>query len=154
MFEKHAGTMIDKVNPFQIAEAPIYPDANFRDFIAPMFAAMAITTHHDLRDAWEAIVTHPAYPHDSHGVVTADDVSDAELKEMLTKFDGLPMIDGPNGTTFDLGDPKTLADVRAGWLRGGWTKHGLWDAEQSPIDAMRARLDAFFREQYHSISHR
>jgi ABC-type Fe3+ transport system substrate-binding protein len=148
MYDKYADVMIDKVNPFAIATPAKYPDPNFRDFIAPMFTAMGIDNQRELRAAWQAIITHPAYPRNEPGIVTADDVSDPQLKAMLRDFDALPVIDGPVGRKFDLADTKTLGEVRSGWLRGGWAKDNLWDAQATPIDALRKHFTAFFRTQY------
>lgn len=152
MYEKYSDRMIDEVNPYATATPVKYPDPNFRDLIAPMYAAMAIDNHHALRDAWEAIVTHPAYPRDARGIVTEEDVTDLKLKSMLIAFDALPVVPGPGGTTFDLGRAETLGEVRNGWIRGGWAKEGLWDAQAAPLDALRKRMAAHFGVQYKSVS--
>lgn len=151
MYDKYGDRMIDRVNPYAIATPVKYPDPNFRDLIAPMYAAMAIDNHHHLRDAWDAIVTHPAYPRDAPGMVTAADVEDAQLRAMLTAFDVLPTIPGPNATMFDLADAKGIAEVRNGWMRGGFAKDGLWDAETSPLDALRKIMGRFFQTQYQAV---
>jgi hypothetical protein len=72
----------------------------------------------------------------------------------LQAFDALPTIAGPGGALFDLADTTTLGDVRNGWLRGGWARDGLWDAEATPVDAMRKHFGAFFRQQYARTSKR
>lgn len=148
MYDKYSDRMIDQVNPYATATPVKYPDPNFRDLIAPMYAAMAIDNHHQLREAWNAIVTHPAYPKDDRGVVTADDVSDAGLKAMLTDFDALPRIPGPNGASLDLADAPALGEIRNGWIKGGWAKDGLWDAQSPPIDALRKLIGEYFRRRY------
>jgi iron(III) transport system substrate-binding protein len=150
MYQDHFDTFIDKVNPFELATPVEHPDPNVRDFIAPMFAAIAMDTHDELRRAWETIVTHPAYP-DYPGIVTADDVSDPTLKRMLALFDDLPSVAGPDSAQLSLADVKNLGPVRQGWLRGGWSGAGLWDDQSSAADAMRREFVKFFREKYRQI---
>lgn len=152
MFEKYGDRMIDRVNPFDIATAVTYPNPNFRDLIAPMYAAMAIDNHQQLREAWNAIVEHPAYPSGVAGVVTADGVDDPGLARMLALFDEMPIVHGPEGAMFDLAQENDLGAVRRGWVRGGWAGAGLWDAQATPMDALRKRMGEFFRDRYAETS--
>ena len=154
MYEKYSDRMIDQVNPYVIATPVKYPDPNYRDLIAPMYAAMVMDNHHALREAWNAIVEHPAYPREAGNIVTADDVDDAELKAMLAAFDRLPVIAGAGRESLDLADEKALGAVRNGWVRNGFAKDGLWDAESTGLDALRKRMGAFFHEQYAEASSR
>ena len=70
---------------------------------------------------------------------------------MLERFDAMPSVRGPGETEFDLGDPDVLVEVKAGWLRGGWEREGLWPENADPSHFLRRRLGAFFVEQYQSI---
>jgi iron(III) transport system substrate-binding protein len=146
---------VDKVDPWQIATAVENPNRSFRAFLPTIFVAFSIDNRQLLRDAWQAIVTHPAYAaaatSSGRTVVTADDVADPDLRRMLELFDALPTVRGPAGATFDLGDPATLEKVRAGWLKGDWAKDGLWPADALPAEVLRAEMTAFFRRQYEEI---
>jgi ABC-type Fe3+ transport system substrate-binding protein len=143
---------IDRANPFEIARPFAHPNRNIRSFVAPLFAGLAIENHEQLRHAWEAIVAHPAYP-DTREIVTAADVDDPELAAMLGRFDAMPAVAGPGGTTYDLADPETLGAVKTGWLRSpGWRDEGLWPRDASPADVLRRDFVAFFREQYERIA--
>ncbi len=151
MYERHFDRMIDRVNPFEIA-APVDANPSFRAFIAPLFAAMAMDTHDDLEAAWQAIITHPAYPHSGQQrIVTAEDVRDPTLRGMLELFDALPTIEGPEGQVFDLANGSHLEPVRRGWLRREWAAEGLWHEEATPAEEMRKRFVAFFRRNYRQI---
>jgi iron(III) transport system substrate-binding protein len=152
MYQRHFEQFADKVNPFEIATAIANADPNYRDFIAPMFSAMAMDNHEELKQAWASIASHPSYPADTaEAVVTAPQVIDPDLQRMLELFDALPSIDGPDGAVFQLADPASLAQVRSGWIRGQWVDGRLWNRETSPGDAMRQRFGAFFRENYRQI---
>jgi len=153
MYERHFSEFIDQVNPYEIATPAAYPDGNVRDFISPLFAAMAMDTHHELREAWKAIISHPAYPRDPAAtIVTADQVSDPTLREMVTLFDAMPSLPGADGgSELSLTDATHLGVLRAGWVKGGWKERGLWSAEETPVDAMRKRFGAFFRANYRKI---
>ena len=63
--DAHLAECIDPVDPFAIATRAPYPNYAARSFIAVLFGALAMDTHHDLQAAWTAIVTHPAYPADA-----------------------------------------------------------------------------------------
>ena len=103
-----------------------------------------------LSDAWGAIIKHPAYP-PGREIVTAADVQDPELKQMLARFDAMPEVPGPDGTSYDLGDPATLAEVKAGWLRDGWKDQDLWPEFAEPSAYLRLELGEWFADQYRSI---
>lgn len=150
MYEQYFDHFIDRVNPFELAQPAAYPDPNFRDFIAPMFAAMTMDSHHDLKEAWNAITSHPAFPTDG-GMISTADVLDETLAAMIELFDAMPSIEGPNGHMISLTDANRLGEIRDGWLRGGWRGEGLWIAEASPADEMRRRFGEFFRGNYQRI---
>ncbi|MFO0829638.1 MAG: extracellular solute-binding protein [Phycisphaerales bacterium] len=141
---------VDRVDPWKIATAVENPDKNYRAFLPSIFVAMAIDNRAGLRAAWNAIVDHPAYPRTAD-LVTAADVDDPTLKSMLEHFDAMPIVAGPDGTSFDLGEVRTLAAVRDGWLKGGWAKDNLWPSDALPAEVLRTRMTAFFRDQYRAI---
>lgn len=150
MYAKHFERFIDRVNPFELAQAANFPDVPFRDFIAPMFAAMVMDTHHDLKDAWRAIASHPEMAA-HHGLVDAEGVGDPTLQQMLRLFDAMPEIEAPGGGKYSLRDATHLSVVKDGWLLRGWKDQGLWHREASPADEMRKRFGAFFRANYRRI---
>lgn len=150
MYEKHFDRMIDKVNPFDMATPIEYPNPNFRDFIAPLFSAMVMDTHEGARAAWKAIISHPAFPA-ANGLVKPEEIADERLRNMIELFDAMPTITGPDGQVFSLDSDGSLAEVRNGWLRGGWTDKGLWHSEASPVDVMRRQFADFFRVNYRRI---
>ncbi len=152
MYEKYRQRMIDDVDPFALGTPIANLDRNYRSFVAVLFTAMAMDSHHELAAAWKAIVQHPAYPHGSSGaIVTADMVSDLQLRRMLEIFDAMPTIEGPDGAIFDLADPAVLGLVKAGWLRGGWADAELWPKAAKPADVLRRRFGGQFREHYRQI---
>lgn len=153
VYEKHMQRMVDEVNAFDLAAPLDDPHPDFRSFVVVMFSAMAMDTHHDLVRAWDAIVSHPAYPTASGagGIVTADDVDDPQLVRMLELFDAMPTIAGLNGERFSLADRANLSTIRQGWLREGWAGSGLWNPESTPADEMRRQFGRFFRETYQEI---
>ncbi len=142
MYQNHKDQFVDQVNPFETMTPVEHPNPNYRDFIAPLFAAMVMDNHRELKRAWKAITSHPLY-----GTRT----SDPRLTEMLRLFDAMPEIEGPSGATYSLQDEASLALVRNGWLRGGWKDQNLWNPEDSPVDVMRRRFGEFFREKYRRI---
>jgi len=145
---------IDDVNPYEIAEPVDDPQSAYRAFIAPLFSAMAIDGHDELVAAWSAIVEHPAYPFPKgpHApLVMAGDVEDPQLRSMLEAFDDLPVLPAPGGGSLDLDDPSTVAAAKAGWLRGGFAGDGLWPSAADPVDVLRRRAGAFFRERYRAV---
>jgi ABC-type Fe3+ transport system substrate-binding protein len=147
MYQSHREKFIDQVNPFELATPAAHADPNFRDFVAPLFAAMAMDNHHELKHAWKAIVSHPAYPR-RQGIVEASDVEHPQLRQMLDLFDAMPLVPGPDGQQYGLGDPVTLGPVRQGWLRNGWQEEGLWNRQTTPADELRRQCGSFFRENY------
>jgi len=152
MYETHFDRFIDQVNPFEIGTPIENPNSDYRAYIAVLFNAMAMDSHHELREAWAVIVEHPAYPRNSAEVlVTAEDVNDPTLAAMLEAFDALPTVPGPDGQRFDLNNPADLEAVKGGWLRGGWADERLWPEAARPTDVLRRRLGAFFRRQYADI---
>jgi iron(III) transport system substrate-binding protein len=150
MYAKHFDRLIDRVDPFKLATPAAHADPNFRDFVAPLFAAMAMDNHHELKEAWKAIVTHPSFPPllNRDGVVSSDDVADPQLRQMLELFDAMPNVSGPDGQQYGLGDPKALGPVREGWLRNGWHDKGLWNRQTTPADELRRQCGTFFRDNY------
>lgn len=161
MYRDHFNEFIDKVNPFELATAVKNPNENIRDLIGPVFAAMVMDNHKGLKDAWRAIITHPAYPRGSigggdgeahgGGMVRAEDVSDPTLRKMIELFDSMPEIAAPDGKSVPLGDAARLGEIRNGWVKSKWKDDGLWDPQTGPTDEMRRRFAAFFRERYREI---
>ena len=74
-----------------------------------------------------------------------------ELKGMLERFDAMPVVTGPDGTTYDMADPEDLAAVKAGWLRGGWDDAGLWPLHADPPMVLRRNWGDWFAGQYRTI---
>jgi len=150
MYDKHFDRFIDRVNPFHLATPVDNPNRNVRAFLAVIFAAMVMDNHHELKDAWDAIVSHAAYP-DTGAIVLADDVQDPALRTMLELFDAMPAIEGPNGAAYSLATDQHLAEVRNGWLKSQWADAELWPANAVPADEMRRRFAASFRQNYARI---
>lgn len=148
---RHAARLIDPIDPYVTARPPRHPYAGLRDFVGPLFAAMAIDAHGDLRRAWRRLVDHPAWPHDARGLVMAEDVRDPGLRDLLRRFDAMPVIAGPEGARFDLDDAAALEPVRQGWLRGGWRDAGLWHPELGGRDALRRAATGAFRANYRAV---
>ena len=141
---------IDQVDPLAIASAVKFDNSSMRAFIPIVFSTMAMDTHPQLKAAWSAIISHPAYPRDHHGVVHACDVADAQLKSWLEKFDALPMVPTPQGDK-PLADMDQLKSLRDGWLRDGWKDNHVWPAQSEPADALRRLFLPFFKENYQWI---
>lgn len=137
---------VDRVDPWTLASEIANSSQDMRDFVAPIFVAMAIDNRALLRSAWQAIASHPEYPKDG-GMMAAREAHDPVLREMLEAFDALPSVPGPDGATFDLNDASQIAAVRAGWLKGGWRNAGLWNRDDAPSDVLRQRFAQFFREK-------
>ncbi len=151
MYATDLPRFVDQVDPWTIATAVEKQDPSFRAFLPVLFVAMAIENRALLREAWLAIVQHPAYPRNHAGIVGADDVTDSTLREMLQRFDALPEVAAPGGEQRSLADPANLAAVKAGWLKSGWKNDGLWPVDAAPAEVLRAQMTAFFRSQYESI---
>jgi len=150
MYAKYMDRMVDQVNPYETARPAPYPDRNMRAFIAPIFSAMAMDNHHELMDAWQAIVSHPAFP-DTVDLVTSDDVEDAELKEMLVIFDAMPMIPTNDGGALAMDTPEDRKTLKYGWLRDQWLEDGLWHPEDHGNSALKRTAGEFFRNQYLNV---
>ena len=151
MYDADFDRFVDRVDPWSIATAVEKPNGAMRAFIAPLFRAMALDQAELLETAWRTITSHPAYPADPKGLVTAEDVDDPELRRMLVEFDSFPMIPGPGDTSYDLDDPAALDVVKKGWLRRGWADEGLWPSEGDPTEILRRIARAHFRSAYQSI---
>ncbi len=144
---------VDKINPFD-DQSPLVSNPDFRDFVSPLFVPLAISNTDLLRRAWLAIHTHPAYSSaatTADGIVSAEDVTDPQLKQWLEMFDDLPVLAGPKGQSFDLDDTAVLSVVRKGWIKGGFAADGLWVQPQQPRTVMRRQFNEFFRNQYQRI---
>lgn len=150
LYEHESERFVDRVDPFRDASEPAHRVAGSRAVLAVLFGVMAIESQEPLRAAWRAIVSHPAYPRDRRGLVTAADVDDPTLKTMLERFDALPSVPSPEAT-LDAGDPASLESIERGWIRGAWSGEGLWGPQDRPSEALRARWLPFFREQYEAI---
>lgn len=150
LYTDYAERMIDDIDPYEDAQLPEHPDRAMRAFIAPMFGAMAMDTHEQLVAAWTAIVEHPAYPATT-GLVTADMVEDPTLKEMLTAFDAMPSVPGPDGGLIGLDTANARGIVKAGWLRGVWDGKGLWPADAEPERVLRQYFRDFFAAKYRRV---
>ncbi len=146
LYDDHFNRFIDAVNPFEMEPPRALASPDSRSFIPPLFLAMAVDTHDELRAAWRAIIEHPAYPK-SNGIVTAADVDDPELRSMLERFDSMPTTPGPGGEPLSLATDGALGEA----LRG-WENRDLWPAEAEPAPWCRSRWAAYFREQYRTIS--
>src|SRR5690606_10604504 len=145
--------MIDQVKLFDLYDEPraaLHLNREYWDYVPLLMSSMAIDTDDDLKRAWKAILSHPACP-ESSSIIAADDVEDATLREMLTLFDALPVVDGPAGVVYELAEPEHLAPLRQGWVRGGWADAGLWHPTANPRDVLRVRWTNFFRHNYQEI---
>ena len=135
---------VDKVDPWKLARVISNPNPHVRSFVVPIFVAMSMENRSLLRTAWALIAAHPEYPRDGR-MLLASDATDPTLRAMLTAFDAMPVVPGPNGTTFDLADESALAQVREGWMRGKWKDAGLWGANDVPTDVFRRILSDGFK---------
>ena len=149
LYEVHMEKFIDQVNPYEHAVKAPYSDRNMRAFIAPIFSGMAMDFHELLSEAWHAIVTHPSYP-DVSGIVTADDVEDVELRQMLIAFDAMPEVQTPDGK-LQLNSVSNRAIVKKGWLRDGYADSDYWHKEEKGFRALQNNAARFFKHQYESI---
>jgi hypothetical protein len=150
MYDRFRDRMIDPVDPYEIARPVDEPNRNMRAFIAVLFAAMAMDNHDELKSAWAAITAHPAYP-EGGGLVTAADVDDPALRAMLSSFDTLPEVPGPDGTSYSLDDPAALGELRRGWLDEQWRDAGLWSPDERAEEALRRLLVEAFRDRYRGV---
>ncbi len=150
LYTSELSQFIDQVDPLDIASVVKFDNPSMRAFIPLLFSTMVMDSHRQLQAAWSAIIAHPAYPRDHHGVVHARDVSDAQLQSWLEKFDALPMVPTPNGAK-PLSDINALQLLRDGWLRNGWRNAHLWPDQSEPTDALRQMFLPFFKENYQWI---
>tara|TARA_B100000959_G_scaffold262294_1_gene300580 strand:- start:200 stop:1906 length:1707 start_codon:yes stop_codon:yes gene_type:complete len=151
MYRDHFDDFIDQVDPFANAAVPEHQDRAMRAFIAPLMQAMAMDERSKLRAAWQAIVSHPAYPQGFDGIVTAEDVENPQLAAMISAFDAMPVIVDPDGGRWSLDTREGRDVVKRGWLRGGWSGSGMWDAESEPGPAFRRHAGKFFRERFDAV---
>lgn len=152
--------MVDQVNPYETAKPSPFPDRNMRAFISPLFSAMAMDNHDQLVEAWHAILNHPAYP-DTVEIVTAEDVNDPQLHEMLVAFDSMPMFLNDEQEVVSLESPEHRSALKYGWLRDQWQnvewvdedgeEQRLWDVEERGSNAMRREAAKFYKHSYDSI---
>ncbi|MCH2135706.1 MAG: ABC transporter substrate-binding protein [Phycisphaerales bacterium] len=148
-WERYGDAFIDRdARPGEISP-PAHAHRANRAFIAPLLSAMALDERSGLEAAWEAIVTHPAYPQ-SADIVTGADVEDPELRAMLEAFDAMPTIATPDGEV-SLDTPEGRSLIKAGWLREGWRDDNLWHEQQRGTDALRQEAGRFFRSQYRQV---
>lgn len=144
---------IDSVNLFAEYESASGSESFNRAywaFVPLLFHAITIDTHEELQKAWQAIVQHPAYP-PGIAIVTADDVHDANLKQMLRLFDDLPIVPGPDGSSLDLDDVSNLGAISTGWLDGEWRSADLWDEAANPTDVLRVDLTRAIKQNYRRV---
>ena len=152
VYRDHFDRFVDKVNPWEIATPVEIPNRAMRSFISPLFRGLALDQPEALREAWMTITEHPGYPDDQGPLVVAADVTDPELKAMLEAFDAMPTVPGPDGEPLDLGDPAALAEIKAGWLRGGFDDAGLWDSDADPGEILRRIVRRQAGAHYAAIS--
>jgi hypothetical protein len=152
MYADHFDRFVDQVDPFANAAEPEHADRAMRAFIAPRMQAMAMDERDRLREAWAAITTHPAYPQDATGIVSAEDVDDPELAAMLEAFDAMPEITAPDGVVWSLDTPEGRSVVKRGWLRGGWSSEALWHEQADPATAFRRHAGAYFRDRFNAVT--
>ena len=157
MYDDHLDRLVDRVNPYDLATTVKNANPDYRAFLPAMFVAMAIENRSRMHAAWHAILHHPAYPkpavrdREPSPIVTADDVQDPALKEMIARFDSFPQVPGPNGTLISLGEVARLKELKDGWIGGGWREHGLWPADAAPAEVLRGIMTNHYREQYDAI---
>ena len=151
LYQTYYDRFVDQIDPFVNAEPPPFNDRNMRSFIAIVFQACAMDTVEALQAAWNAIVSHPEYPADAQRIVTADEISNPELKKMLELFDRIPEVPGPNGGTWSLSTREGRAKIKNGWLKRGWSDADLWDPEANPARALRRYLSTRFLKNYTEI---
>lgn len=160
IYTSYMDRMVDQVNPYETARKSPFPDRNMRAFISPLFSAMAMDNHDQLIDAWRAIVNHPAYP-DTDEIVTAEDVDDPQLHEMLAAFDAMPAFLTDTQELESLETPTKRKAMKYGWLRDQWKdvqwvdddgmKKRLWDEEDQGSNALKREASKFFKQNYKSI---
>jgi ABC-type Fe3+ transport system substrate-binding protein len=150
LYRDEFARFMDPVDPLAIATPPRVDNPAMRAFLPILFQTMAIDGGASLREAWKAIVEHPAYPRGRAGLVRAADVDDPQLRAWLERFDALPMVPAPGGER-PLSEVGDLIPLRDGWLRGQWRDQNLWPAQSAPADALRRLFGPFFQENYQWI---
>jgi ABC-type Fe3+ transport system substrate-binding protein len=145
IYDSDLAHFVDRVNPYEVAERMPHDTRAMRPFIAIVFAAMAMDSHRELRDAWSAIVEHPAYPRDGR-LVTAADVDDPPLKAMLERFDRMPAAPGPDGGELSMKTDEHLAKIR-----DAMSDETLWPPNANPRDVLRLQFGEFFADHYRQI---
>ena len=128
MFERHASTMIDKVNSYDIASTA--PNKGWRSAIGPMMGAFAIDTHADLISAWRAI-----------NDAQARGADPALLAQAEALFDAMPTHTMKDGTALPF-DEKNYRTIRADWREA--EKDGRWQT-------IRMGYTSFFQSNYRQI---
>lgn len=150
MYSLYMDRMIDQVNPYVTARPAPYQDSNMRAFIAPLFSGMAMDHHDELVEAWQAIIEHPAYP-DTVEIVTAENVDDPQLHEMLIAFDAMPLIQTNEEAELSMDTPENRKVLKYGWLRDQWKDDELWHPEEHGGSALQRAVARFFYQNYESI---
>jgi len=150
LYVQYMDRMIDKVNPYETARPSPYPDRNMRAFIAPVFSAMAMETHDELIEAWQAILSHPEYPKTT-SIVTAEDVDDETLSAMLEAFDAMPSFLTNDQSMLSMKTPDNRKTLKYGWLRDQWSEDDLWHTEDHGSPALKREAAKFFSGRYESI---
>jgi len=150
MYVQYMDRMVDQVNPYETARPAPYPDRNMRAFIAPIFSAMAMDTHEELIKAWEAIISHPAYP-ETTAIVTAQDVDDKTLSSMLEMFDAMPLIPTNEEIKLSMDTQENRTILKYGWLRDQWASDRLWHPEDRGASSLQQNAAQFFKQKYESI---
>ncbi len=134
MYEKHAGVMIDKVNPFEIASTT--KPKGWREAIGLMMGAFSIDIHPEQVAAWRALNSAKAAAH-------------PRAAEMEQLFYSMPThrltvknADGTSETKELPLNPENYKAIAADWA----------DAKKTGrLDSIRVRYMAFFRAQYAAI---
>lgn len=128
MYEKYLDRFVDKVNPFDMVEPIDQWDRNIRTFIPPLFSAMCIDTHHELKEAWHAI--------------NAAGKSHPDYEEMMAIFLSMPEAKNMDGEVVSLASADHIADVKARWRS---------DPSGREAELDRIAWTAFFRDNYRKI---
>ena len=103
-----------------------------------------------LVEAWNAIISHPAYP-DTPAIVSSEDVDDTELSAMLIAFDAMPLFQTDEEVNLTMNTPENRVILKSGWLRDQWTDAKLWHPEDHGSGALRRVGADFFMIQYEGI---
>jgi hypothetical protein len=71
---------------------------------------------------------------------------------MIERFDAMPQVEAPGGRRLGLDTAAHLGEIKAGWLRGGWSAAGLWSEHDRPEQALRRAAAEFFRGSYAAVA--